>query len=245
MGQTKIEWTERTWNPIRGCSKLSEGCGHCYAAIMAHRFSGKGKPFEGLTAHTSKGVNWTGKIMVVEEQFAEPYKWRKPQMVFVNSMSDLFHENVSIEVIRRIFRVMNETPQHKYQVLTKRPERLLKLNGEFTWTPNIWMGVTVENQKVLKRIDLLLGCSAHVKYLSCEPLLEPLDLSLDGIDWVICGGESGPGARPMKPEWVRRIRDDCVKNKVPFFFKQWGGLKKKQAGRTLDGKIWDEMPVEH
>lgn len=234
MAVTKIEWTDATWNPIRGCTKISPGCKHCYAERFAERFRGVlGHPFE-------QGFD----LRLVPEKLGEPLRLKKPQHIFVNSMSDLFHEEVPVEYIRQVFDVMNQANWHQYQVLTKRAERLEKLNGVINWAPNIWMGVSVENSDYAWRIDHLRRTNAHVKFLSIEPLLGPIrKLQLHGINWVIVGGESGPGARPMEKEWVIDIRDQCVRSDVAFFFKQWGGVFKKKTGRELDGRTWDEMPA--
>ena len=228
-----IEWTESTWNPVTGCTKVSPGCTHCYAERMARRLRAMGQP------NYANGF----RVTVHEETLELPRRWRKPQMVFVNSMSDLFHEGVGKEFILRTFAVMNEAPQHTFQVLTKRSARLLALDPMLPWMPNIWMGVTVESAAYRSRIDHLRRTGAHTKFVSLEPLLGPLsDLNLDGIDWVIVGGESGPGARPMDESWVIDIRNQCLAARVPFFFKQWGGTNKKKAGRILEGRMWDEMP---
>jgi protein gp37 len=234
MAATKIEWTDVTWNPIRGCTKISPGCKHCYAERFAERFRGvPGHPFE-------QGFD----LRLVTEKLDEPLRVKKPQRIFVNSMSDLFHEEVPVEYIRQVFDVMNQANWHQYQVLTKRAERLENLNGVINWAPNIWMGVSVENSDYVWRIDHLRRTNAHVKFLSIEPLLGPIRrLKLHGINWVIVGGESGPGARPMDKEWVIDIRDQCVRCDVAFFFKQWGGVFKKRTGRELDGRTWDEMPA--
>jgi len=199
--------------------------------------------YRGLTRKSGGRAKWNGKVRVWEKNFDAPRKWKTPKLIFVNSMSDLFHEGFSLEIIQRVFKVMVETPRHTYQVLTKRAERLAELSEHLPWPDNIWMGVSVENVDYLHRIDHLRRTGAAVKFLSLEPLLGPLDdLNLDGIDWVIVGGESGRGARPMDPEWVRSIRDQCVSNGVAFHFKQWGGKNKKRAGRVLDGRTWDEWP---
>jgi protein gp37 len=234
MAATKIEWTDATWNPVRGCSKVSPGCKHCYAERFAERFRGvPWHPFK-------QGFD----LRLVPEKLGEPLRVKKPQRIFVNSMSDLFHEGVPVEYIRQVFEVMNTANWHEYQVLTKRAERLENLNGVIEWAPHIWMGVSVENSDYLWRIDHLRRTNAHVKFLSIEPLLGPIrKLNLHGIDWVIVGGESGPGARPMNKEWVIDIRDQCVRSRVAFFFKQWGGVFKKKAGRELEGRTWDEMPA--
>jgi len=233
MSTTKIEWTESTWNPVTGCSKISAGCANCYAERMAKRLQAMGQ------ANYRNGF----EVTMHEHALELPLKWRKPQMIFVNSMSDLFHEDVPVEFILRVFEVMREARQHRFQVLTKRSERLAKLDPILPWAPNVWMGVSVENQDCVSRIDDLRDCGAAVKFLSLEPLLGPLPgLNLDGIDWVIAGGESGPGARHISHEWVTDIRDQCVAANAPFFFKQWGGVNKKKAGRVLEGREWGQMP---
>jgi protein gp37 len=229
-----IEWTESTWNPVTGCTKISPGCKHCYAERMAKRLQAMGQP------NYADGFSVTPHSHALEL----PLTWRKPRTVFVNSMSDLFHKAVPIEFILRVFDVMHRANWHQYQVLTKRSARLLELDSQLQWSSNVWMGVSVETQEYVYRIEHLRRTSAHVKFLSIEPLLGPLSsLDLSGIDWVIVGGESGPSARPMKAEWVTSIRDQCQRAGVPFFFKQWGGVQKKRTGRELDGRTWDEMPV--
>jgi protein gp37 len=231
--QSKIEWTSATWNPITGCRKLSEGCQNCYAERMAKRLKAMGKPnyaqgFAPTTHPDALGI---------------PMHWKKPRLVFVCSMSDLFLGDTPFPFVQRVFKVMNECDQHTFQVLTKRPHVALKYAKLLTWSDNIWMGATVENDGALPRIDLLRQIPAKVRFLSIEPLLGPLPpLALDGIHWVIVGGESGPKARLMQAEWVRPIRDQCIQDEIPFFFKQWGGVNKKKTGRTLDGKLWDQMP---
>ncbi len=233
MSKSSIEWTESTWNPLTGCSKVSDGCKNCYAERMARRLKAMG------VDNYRNGFQLTLHEHVLEY----PLKWKSPQMIFVNSMSDLFHWDVPVEFIKRVFDTMNRANWHTYQVLTKRPKRLPKLDSQLQWRDNIWMGTSVENQKVAWRIDYLRRCSAHVKFLSLEPLLGPIrELDLTGIDWVIVGGESGPGARPLEEEWVLDVRDQCLEQAVPFFFKQWGGVQKKRNGRTLQGRTWDEMP---
>jgi len=228
-----IEWTESTWNPLTGCTKVSSGCKHCYAERMAARLRAMGQP---------NYVN--GFDLTLHENALElPLTWKKPQTIFVNSMSDLFHKEVPSEFILRTFDVMRRADWHRYQILTKRSERLLELSPVLPWKGHIWMGVSVESQGYAHRIEQLRRTGAAVKFLSLEPLLGPLPvLDLEGIDWVIVGGESGPGARPMKPEWVLQIRDQCQQAYVPFFFKQWGGTRKDKTGRQLDGRTWDEMP---
>lgn len=240
---SKIEWTESTWNPVRGCTRVSEGCKFCYAERIAARFSDKGMAYEGLAKHTKSGPRWTQEVRVVREVFEAPLKWRKPRRIFVNSMSDLFHEKVLLPEIQEIFAVMAEANWHQFQILTKRADRLLECNSVLPWPPNVWMGVSVEDARVIHRIDALRQTDAQIKFLSLEPLLGPLsDLELSEIDWVIVGGESGPGARPMDKKWVIDIRDRCAEAEVPFFFKQWGGVRKSKTGRELDGRFYDEMP---
>jgi protein gp37 len=250
MQQTKIEWTDKTWNPVRGCSMISDGCTHCYAMPQAHRSSKPGKAYEGLTHLTTNGPRWTGAVRLVEERLFDPLKWKKPWRIFVNSMSDLFHERLPDDDIARVADVMIKAHWHTYQVLTKRAPRMRDLLTtklrRAAALPHIWWGVSVENKKYgLPRIDLLRSIPVEgIRFLSIEPLLEDLgSLDLTGIHWVIVGGESGPGARPMEPEWVRSIRDQCRGRRVPFFFKQWGGVRKHETGRLLDGKNYDEMPV--
>lgn len=230
---SSIEWTESTWNPVTGCDKISPGCKHCYAERMARRLTAMGQ------ANYANGFRLTAH----EHALNLPLDWKKPQTIFVNSMSDLFHKDTPLEFIKRVFDVMERASWHRFQVLTKRSERLLELSGILPWPKNVWMGVSVENADYTGRIDDLRRTGASVKFLSVEPLLGPIpEMNLRGIDWVIVGGESGPGARPMKPEWVEEIRDQCLYAGVPFFFKQWGGFNKKKNGRVLDGRIWDEMP---
>lgn len=231
--KSSIEWTESTWNPVTGCTKISLGCKNCYAERMAKRLLAMGQP------NYRNGF----KVTCHPETLQLPLKWKKPQMIFVNSMSDLFHRDVSSSFIDEVFFTMNEARWHCFQVLTKRAGRLAQMAGRFKWTPNIWMGVSVETDGYVDRIDDLRKVHAAVRFLSLEPLLGPLpNLNLTGIDWVIVGGESGPGARPMKEEWVADIRNQCLASNTPFFFKQWGGVQKKKAGRLLDKRTWDEMP---
>ena len=230
---SSIEWTEATWNPVTGCTMISPGCAHCYAERMALRLQAMGQP------NYRNGFNLTLQPQALEI----PLRWRKPRTIFVNSMSDLFHKDVPLEYIQKVFEVMRLANWHTYQVLTKRSERILEIDSLLEWTPNIWMGVSVESEKYSYRIDHLRETRAKVKFLSLEPLLGPLSkLNLNRIDWVIVGGESGPGARPMQSAWVNDIRDQCLRLKTPFFFKQWGGFNKKKAGRQLDGRTWDQMP---
>ena len=231
--KSSIEWTESTWNPITGCNKISPGCKFCYAERMSKRLKAMG------STNYENGF----KLSLHEHVLELPLKWKKPQTIFVNSMSDLFHKNVPIEFIHIVFDVMNRTPWHTYQVLTKRSDRLKELSKNLEWGKNIWMGVSIENQDFTFRVDDLRNTDAFVKFLSIEPLIGPIrKLKLTNIHWVIVGGESGPKARPMKPEWVLDIKDQCVEAGVPFFFKQWGGTNKKKSGRLLDGRTWDELP---
>ena len=234
MAQSSIEWTEMTWNPVTGCSKISAGCKYCYAEVMTRRLQAMGleKYKDGFAVRTH------------EEELYKPFGWRTSKVVFVNSMSDLFHPKVPLNFIKKVFRVMNETPMHTYQVLTKRADRLLEVQGQLLWTKNIWMGVSVEDKRVLNRIDFLRETNAVVKFLSCEPLIGPLqNLQLDGINWVIVGGESGHKARPISEWWVWDIKQQCEEAGVAFFFKQWGGANKKKNGRLLGDMTYDAMPV--
>lgn len=231
---SSIEWTGSTWNPVTGCTKISAGCRYCYAERMARRLQAMGQP------NYINGFQVTLHPHVLEL----PLTWKTPRTIFVNSMSDLFHEMVPTAFIEKVFGVMLKARWHRFQVLTKRSERFLELSATLPWAQHIWMGVTVENRDVVGRIDHLRGTAATVKFLSIEPLLGPMpSLNLTGIGWVIVGGESGPGARHMDPSWVINIRDQCGKAGVPFFFKQWGGTSKKKAGRILEGRTWDEMPA--
>jgi len=229
-----IEWTESTWNPVTGCTKISPGCKHCYAERMAMRLKAMGQ---------SKYANGF-QLTLHKSTLEQPLGWKKPCVIFVNSMSDLFHRDVPSAFIHQTFDVMCRASWHTFQVLTKRSRRLLELNPEIDWPNNVWMGVSVENEDYAFRIEHLRQTDAQIKFLSLEPLLGPLsNLNLQGIDWVIVGGESGPGARPMAEEWVVEIRDQCLAAQVPFFFKQWGGVRRKQAGRVLRGRTWEKMPV--
>lgn len=230
---TSIEWTTSTWNPVTGCTKISAGCLNCYAERMSKRLQAMGQP----------NYRYGFRVVTHKQVLPLPLRWRKPQTVFVNSMSDLFHMSVPGTFILDVFAIMNQAAWHTFQVLTKRSDRLLEMDDGLTWGKNIWMGVTVEDKDNLYRIDHLRKTRARTKFLSFEPLLGPLgDMDLAGIDWVIVGGESGYGARPMDPSWVKLIREQCVKSGIPFFFKQWGGVRKKKAGRELDGRTWDEIP---
>ncbi len=230
---SSIEWTESTWNPVTGCTKISPGCAHCYAERMAKRLQAMGQ------TRYRNGFRVTLQADVV----GLPLRWRRPRMIFVNSMSDLFHKDVPAEFIARCFAVMERASWHTFQVLTKRPERALQLASDLPWPKNVWMGTTVESAALVHRVNLLTQIPAHVRFLSLEPLLGPIpNLPLDGIHWVIVGGESGPGARRIEASWVLQIRDRCLSQGVPFFFKQWGGVCKSKAGRELDGRAWDGMP---
>lgn len=241
---SNIEWTEATWNPVAGCNVISPGCTNCYAMRMAYRLETMGqKKYTGLTRKTGGRHKWNGEVNLDYSSLETPKKWKKGRLIFVNSMSDLFQDKVPISYVEKVFETIRETPRHTYQVLTKRADLLHRASSELNWSANLWMGVSVENEQYKKRIDLLRDTDAHVKFLSLEPLLGPLGaLNLSGIDWVIAGGESGPGARPVKAEWVREIRDQCIDQGVAFHFKQWGGVNKKKTGRELDGRTWDEFP---
>lgn len=231
---TKIEWTDASWNPVTGCSKISIGCKNCYALRMIKRLKAMGQ---------HRYANGS-KVVTHEEILSAPIRWRNPRMIFVNSMSDLFHRDVPFEFIKKIYDTMVNANWHIFQILTKRAKRLADLSERLIWPENVWMGVTVETKDYYSRIDYLKRVRASVRFLSLEPLLGPMPyLPLEGIDWVIVGGESGPQAREIKKEWVIEIKDYCLKNNVPFFFKQWGGFKKKQNGRLLEGRTWDEWPA--
>ena len=242
--KSAIEWTDVTWNPTTGCDRTSPGCDHCYALTLAKRLKAMG-----VARYQNDGDPRTSgpgfKLTVHEDMIEVPYRWRNPRLVFVNSMSDLFHDEVPADFIRRIFSVMADTPRHTYQVLTKRSKRLMRLAPDLPWPPNVWMGVSVENASYRFRIDHLRQVPASVRFISAEPLLGPLGhVDLDGVDWVIAGGESGPNARPMDIAWGRDLRDECAAQNVKFFFKQWGGRTPKAGGRELDGRTWDEMPAQ-
>jgi protein gp37 len=231
-----IEWTESTWNPVTGCSKVSPGCAHCYAETLSRRFGWSRSPWT--------PANAPDNVILHPERLGTPLKWRRPRMIFVNSMSDLFHELVPVEFIQDVFMVMREGGQHTFQVLTKRHERLAEIAPLLDWPENVWMGVSIENNRWAIRADMLRQVPAAVRFISAEPLLGPLDeLDLDEIDWLIAGGESGPRHRPVEPTWVLDLRDRCQDAGVAFFLKQWGGRTPKAGGRELDGRTWDEMPV--
>jgi protein gp37 len=241
--RSSIEWTEATWNPTTGCDRISRGCDNCYALTLAKRLKAMGQPhyqFDGDPRTSGPGFG----VTFHSDALALPHMWTKPRLVFVNSMSDLFHARVPLESIRQVFDVMAATPQHTYQVLTKRARRLRRLAPEIDWPPNVWIGVSVEDSQVIDRIEDLRSVPAAVRFLSCEPLLGPLpSLRLHGIHWMIVGGESGPKARPMDSRWVEDLRDQSVSAGIPFFFKQWGGRTPKAGGRYLDGQTWDAMPT--
>lgn len=231
--KTSIEWTQYSWNPVTGCTKISPGCLNCYAERMAVRLQAIGHP------NYVHGF----RVSLHNHVLKAPLGWKRPSIIFVNSMSDLFHKEVPLDFIHKVFDVIQQSPQHQYQVLTKRAERLADIGASLLWPDNVWIGVSIENENFTYRIDCLRKIHASVKFLCFEPLLGPIShLELDGIDWVIVGGESGPRARPMRPEWVTKIRDKCIKANVPFFFKQWGGRNKKKAGRKLEGRTWNQVP---
>lgn len=245
MKRTNIAWTEVTWNPTTGCDRVGPGCDNCYALSMAGRLKAMGaKKYQTDGDPRTSGPGFG--IAVHENALQQPYAWREPRLVFVNSMSDLFHAGIPRDFLNRTFKVMAETPKHTYQVLTKRSLRLARIAPELPWPENVWMGVSVEDAAHLNRVDHLRDTPAAIKFLSCEPLLGPLDgLDLTGIDWVITGGESGPNHRPIDAGWVRDIRDLCVEQGVAFFHKQWGGLRPKSGGNELDGTTWEQMPARH
>ncbi len=231
--KSAIEWTDATWNPVTGCTAISAGCDHCYAELLSHRLQkmGVAKYRNGFT------------VTLHPEALAQPQRWKSPRRVFVNSMSDLFHARVPHEYVVRIWDVMRTCPHHTFQVLTKRPERMARFTADYPAPPNVWLGTSVEDSRVLARVDRLRECRATIRFLSCEPLIGPLTgLDFTGIQWVIAGGESGAHHRPIDAEWVRALRDGCIRVGVPFFFKQWGGRTPKQGGRDIDGRTWDEFP---
>lgn len=233
MSNSKIEWTDTTWNPTTGCTKISPGCKYCYAERFSRRLKAMG---------TEKYKNGF-KVTLHDDVVKLPFNWKTPRFVFVDSMSDLFHEDIPLDFIKNVFSTMNKANHHIYQILTKRSERMLELSTELDWPSNIWLGVSVENNDYTYRINHLRKTNAMTKFISFEPLIGPItELDINGIDWVIVGGESGPGARPIIKEWVEQIRDKCTEEDIPFFFKQWGGTIKKRTGRKLDGRTWEEMP---
>jgi protein gp37 len=239
---TSIEWTEATWNPVTGCDRISAGCDHCYALTLSKRLKAMGaEKYQNDGDPRTSGPGFA--VTTHPASLGQPLKWKSPRVVFVNSMSDLFHAKVPIDFVRAVIEVISSTPQHTYQVLTKRPIRALRMANKIDWPSNMWLGVSVENSDTFHRIEHLRQIPAAVRFLSCEPLLGPLDgIDLTGIDWVIAGGESGPDYRPMEVSWARGIRDTCAEESVPFFFKQWGGRTPKSLGRELDGVTWDQMP---
>jgi protein gp37 len=252
---SSIEWTQATWNPVLGCRKVSSGCTNCYAERMSRRLAAMARADTAAGRNPGKKAGylhvinrrgrWNGDVYLDEDSVEAPLSWRAPRTIFVNSMSDLFHEDVPLEFIQRVFGVMNRCERHTFQVLTKRPERAGEISHALCWGANVWMGTSVENRLVTDRVAHLRRTGAQIKFLSVEPLLGPIPrLPVAGIDWVIVGGESGPGARPMEEAWVRQIRDRCLAYKVHFFFKQWGGVNKKRTGRALEGRTWDELPTE-
>ncbi|MEX0775038.1 MAG: phage Gp37/Gp68 family protein [Phycisphaeraceae bacterium] len=253
--ESAIEWTESTWNPVVGCTKVSSGCAHCYAERMAKRLVAIAKAAESRGQNPGRAANyagvidnrgrWNGRVFLDDKAVDDPLSWRLPRVIFVNSMSDLFHEDVPLDFIRRVFEVMNRCPQHTFQVLTKRPHITARYAARLHWTPNIWMGTSVENLDAVHRVHELRQVPAKVRFLSVEPLLGPIPrLPVKDIHWVIVGGESGPDARPMHEAWVTQIHERCQRYGVPFFFKQWGGVNKKATGREIDGRTWDEMPAQ-
>jgi len=251
MATSSIEWTNATWNPVAGCTVLSPGCTNCYAMRLAARLEAMGMAkYAGLTRISGGRAKWTGAVRLDRAALAVPEGWKKPRMIFVNSMSDLFWEAVPEDFVAEVWAVMARTPRHTYQILTKRPERMEELTARLPLLPNVWLGTSVENAEHLFRLDHLRRVPAAVRFLSLEPLLSSLvsavpgGIDLSGIDWAIAGGESGPGARPVDPAWVREIRDACAEQGTAFFFKQWGGTNKKKRGRLLDGRTWDEFPQQ-
>ncbi|MFD1674840.1 DUF5131 family protein [Alicyclobacillus fodiniaquatilis] len=233
VSNTHIEWTNATWNPTTGCTKVSEGCRNCYAEVMAKRHKAMGQP------RYANGFSLTLQPDLLEL----PLRWKNPKKIFVNSMSDLFHKDVPDDYIQQVFSTMNKAQQHTFQVLTKRLERVAELSPFLNWTPNIWLGTSVEDMRVAKRVDYLRRVPSTIRFLSCEPLLGSLQsLDFSEIHWVIVGGESGPRSRPLDPNWPREIRDICISHHIPFFFKQWGGVQKHRTGRLLDSRTWDEFP---
>lgn len=242
MAESSIEWTDATWNPTTGCDRTSPGCDSCYALTMAARLKAMGQAkYQNDGDPRTSGPGFA--LTLHPDTLDIPKRWTRSRMIFVNSMSDLLHPDVPLDYIRRVFEVMRDTPQHTYQVLTKRSKRLAALAGQLDWPPNVWMGVSIESQSYAFRADHLRAVPASVRFLSLEPLLGPVEVDLDGIAWVIAGGESGPGARPVEESWLTAIRDGCIESGTPFFFKQWGGRTPKSRGRVLDGHTWDEYPV--
>jgi protein gp37 len=248
MAETSIEWTDATWNPVAGCTVLTAGCTNCYAMRMAARLDAMGvAKYKDLTRRSGGRAVWTGKVRVDDKSLDTPKLWSKPRKVFVNSMSDLFHEDVPVDFICRVWRVMKETPRHTYQILTKRPDRMAELlsTAPFEILSNVWLGTSVEDGRVLHRLKDMRRVPAAIRFVSLEPLIGSVaDADLSGIDWAIVGGESGPRAREMKSEWVEEIQDMCHRSKTAFFFKQWGGVRPKSGGRMLNGREWNQYPSE-
>lgn len=245
MAESSIEWTDATWNPVAGCTVISPGCANCYAMRMAARLDAMGMPkYRALTRRSGKRAVWVGKIVTDASSLKAPLTWKKPRMVFVNSMSDLFHEKVPADFIRQVWTVMEKVPRHTFQILTKRPERMAELTRDLPLLENVWLGTSVESSEYIPRIDALRTARAAVRFISFEPLLGSVKrVNLRNIDWIIVGGESGPKARPMQPEWARELRDQCASQRVAFFFKQWGGARPKSGGRLLDGQEWNGFPA--
>lgn len=242
MATTSIEWADSTWNPVTGCDKTSPGCANCYAATMAKRLSAMGHPrYRNDGNPTTSGAGFA--VTCHPDKLDEPRHWRKPRRVFVNSMSDLFHPQVPGDYIQAVFNVIEDTPQHSYQILTKRSKRLAELADTLPWPDNLWAGVSIETQNYTFRADHLRQVPAAIRFISAEPLLGPLEVDLSGIDWLIVGGESGAGARPIEAQWVRDLRDNAIAANTAFFFKQWAGFRPKQLGRELDGRTWDQYPT--
>lgn len=247
MAETSIEWTDATWNPVAGCTILTAGCTNCYAMRMAARLDAMGvAKYKGLTRRSGGRSVWTGKVRIDPKSLEIPMKWSKPRKVFVNSMSDLFHDDVPVDFIEQVWRVMKSTPRHTYQILTKRPDRMARLLAQrpFEVLPNVWLGTSVEDDRVLHRLDDLRRVPAAIRFVSLEPLIGSVaGGNLSGIHWAIVGGESGPRAREVKPEWVEEIQDMCTTSKTAFFFKQWGGVRPKSGGRMLNGSEWNQYPT--
>ncbi|PYE24651.1 protein gp37 [Rhizobium sp. PP-F2F-G38] len=246
MSETSIEWTDATWNPVAGCTILSAGCTNCYAMRMAARLDAMGvEKYRGLTRKTGGRAKWTGKIFLDDAALAIPFGWSRPRSIFVNSMSDLFHPDVPVQFIEKVWSVMGATRRHTFQILTKRPDRMANiLSNGFDVLPNVWLGTSVENDEVLGRLDDLRAVPAAIRFVSFEPLIGSVaGGQMSGIDWAIVGGESGPNSRPLDPVWIDEIFDMCFAAKTAFFFKQWGGTNKKAAGRAYRGQTWDEMPA--
>ena len=247
MATSDIEWTEATWNPLAGCTIVSPGCSNCYAMRMAARLQAMGmEKYAGTTRKSGRRYVWTGKVSIDSRALSAPLAWKKPQRIFVNSMSDLFQEKAKEAFVQHVWQVMARAHWHSFQILTKRPERMLELlsKPDFPMLPNVWLGTSVENADYLERLDVLRHVPARVRFVSFEPLLGPIvDPDLSDIHWVIVGGESGPRARPMEAWWVEELRDACQRQGVAFFFKQWGGARKKSTGRLLDGRVWEDYPA--